>query len=110
MSKSYQLDAEKVAESEHYMDEIIAQLNQRLIAQGGRYFVGDRLGLADIAVCSMLAPLLEIKGTPWENEHGAHVSDAFNQYQQVLTDLPLGQYVNRIYATERHFRVDWRGI
>lgn len=110
VSKSYQLDAEKVAESEHYMDEIIAQLNQRLIAQGGRYFVGDRLGLADIAVCSMLAPLLEIKGTPWENEHGAHVSDAFNQYQQVLTDLPLGQYVKRIYATERHFRVDWRGI
>ncbi len=36
---------------------------RKLIANHGRYFVGDRLGLADIAVCSMLAPALENEGT-----------------------------------------------
>jgi glutathione S-transferase len=40
-----------------------------VIDNQGRYLVGDRLGLADIAVCSILAPLLVIKGTPWELEN-----------------------------------------
>ncbi len=51
------------------MDSLIEVLNEKLIANHGRYFVGDRLGLADIAVCSMLAPVLEIQGTPWEKDH-----------------------------------------
>jgi glutathione S-transferase len=51
------------------MTELITDLNQRLIDNQGRYLVGDRLGLADIAVCSILAPLLVIKGTPWELEN-----------------------------------------
>lgn len=50
------------------MDELINELNHYLIENQARYMVGDRLSLADISVCSMLAPLLEIKGTPWERE------------------------------------------
>ena len=88
----------------------MVDLNQRLIERGGRYFVGDRLGLADIAVCSMLAPILEIVGTPWEKEHGESLSEEFKAYKAYLSDLPLGQYVQRIYQTERNARVDWRGV
>lgn len=69
LSKGYQLNADKVAESKQQIDALVELLNQRLIENHGRYFVGERLGLADIAVCSMLAPLLEIPGTPWEKEH-----------------------------------------
>lgn len=110
VSKGYQLDTDKVAASRERLDEIVVDLNQRLIERGGRYFVGDRLGLADIAVCSMLAPILEIVGTPWEKEHGETLSEEFKAYKAYLSDLPLGQYVQRIYQTERNARVDWRGV
>lgn len=110
LSKSYQLDADKVAESKQHIDRIVEQLNQRLIDHHGRYFVGERLGLADIAVCSMLAPLLEISGTPWEKEQSDILSPEFKAYKETLTQLPLGQYVLRIYQTERNARVDWRGV
>ena len=110
VSKGYKLDTDKVEQSRQRIEEIVEQLNQRLVEQGGRYFVGDRLGLADIAVCSMLAPLLEIEGTPWEKEHGETLSEDFRAYKAILNDLPLGQYVQRIYATERNARVDWRGV
>ncbi|OTG66432.1 glutathione S-transferase family protein [Acinetobacter silvestris] len=108
--KNYQLDAEKVATSKNTMDAIIAELNQTLIENHCRYLVGDRLGLADIAVCSMLAPLLELEGTPWENENHEVQSDEFLHYKNELLNLPLGQYVQRIYMTERNARVDWRGV
>lgn len=110
LSKGYQLDSDKVEQSKKSMQDLIETLNERLIQQGGRYFVGDRLGLADIAVCSMLAPILEIAGTPWEKEHSESLSSEFKSYKAYLTDLPLGQYVIRIYQTERNERVDWRGI
>ena len=110
LNKSYQLNAEKVAASKEAMDAIIVQLNQMLIANHCRYLVGDRLGLADIAVCSMLAPLLELNGTPWENENSTAQSTEFLAYKNELLNLPLGQYVQRIYIAERNARVDWRGI
>ncbi|MGE8682976.1 MAG: glutathione S-transferase family protein [Acinetobacter sp.] len=110
VSKGYKLDTDKVEQSRQRIEEIVLILNQRLIEQGGRYFVGERLGLADIAVCSMLAPLLEIAGTPWEKEHGETLSEDFRAYKSILSELPLGQYVQRIYATERNARVDWRGV
>ncbi|NNG81757.1 glutathione S-transferase family protein [Acinetobacter sp. ANC 5378] len=110
LSKGYQLNSDKVAESKQRMDDLIEVLNGRLIENHGRYFVGERLGLADIAVCSMLAPLLEIPGTPWEKEHAEILSDEFKKYKENLTELPIGQYVLRIYQTERNARVDWRGV
>ncbi|MFD1439014.1 glutathione S-transferase family protein [Acinetobacter terrae] len=110
LSKGYQLNADKVAESKQRMDALVELLNQRLIENHGRYFVGERLGLADIAVCSMLAPLLEIPGTPWEKEHAEGLSEEFKKYKETLTELPMGQYVLRIYQTERNARVDWRGV
>ena len=110
VSKSYQLDAEKVTESKHKMDDMIQQLNTKLIENHCRYLVGERLGLADIAVCSMLAPLLYLNGTPWEVESEIYVSEEVKQYKENLLNLPLGQYVQRIYSSERNARVDWRGI
>ncbi len=110
VSKGYQLDSDRVEHSKEAMQSIIEELNGRLIQHGCRYLVGDRLGLADIAVCSMLAPILEIAGTPWEKEHSDNLSEDFKAYKAYLTDLPLGQYVLRIYQTERNSRVDWRGV
>jgi glutathione S-transferase len=110
LSKGYKLETDQVDISKARMDEIIQQLNKTLIANGGRYLVGDALGLADISVCSMLAPLLEIKETPWEKESETPLAVEFYQYKHYLLNLPLGQYVQRIYQNERHARVDWRGV
>ncbi|WP_122898623.1 glutathione S-transferase [Acinetobacter sp. B51(2017)] len=108
--KGYQLQSDKVAESKAELDQMIPMFNEILIANHGRYLLGSRLGLADIAVCSMLAPILALPGTPWETEHPDAFSTEFLQYREYLSELPLGQYVARIYANERRARVDWRGV
>ena len=112
VSTGYQLNPAKVARSKIRMSELIEDLNQRLMTNQGQYLVGDRLGLADIAVCAMLSPLLNIKGTPWELEHDEsnQFTGEFKDYQDYLLSLPLGRYAQRIYATERNARVDWRGL
>ena len=110
VSKGLKLDEAEIQASKIKMDDLVNTLNQKLIDQQGRYFVGDRLGLADIAVCSMLAPILEIEATPWEKEYGEISSEEFRKFKATLTDMPLGQYVLRIYQTERNARVDWRGV
>ncbi len=110
VEKNYQLNDENVAQSKLKLDELTAQLNQTLLENGGQYMVGNRFGLADIAVCAMLAPLLELGGTPWENEYAESQSEAFTEFKQHLMGQPLGQYVAQIYATKRNARVDWRGI
>lgn len=110
VSKGLKLDEAEIQASKLKMDDLVNTLNQKLIDQQGRYFVGDRLGLADIAVCSMLAPILEIEATPWEKEYGEISSEEFRKFKAILTDMPLGQYVLRIYQTERNARVDWRGV
>jgi glutathione S-transferase len=110
VSNGYKPDSEKVNFAKQRMDEIVEILNAQLVNNSGRYMVGDRLGLADIAVCSMLAPLLQIPETPWERENQQVVAEVFQQIKNELMDLPLGQYIKRIYMNERHARVDWRGI
>ncbi|WP_263576941.1 glutathione S-transferase family protein [Acinetobacter pseudolwoffii] len=110
VAKGYALNEETVAESKQHIDVTVQQLNQMLVSQGGHYFVGNRLGLVDIAVCSMLAPLLAIPGTPWEKENFETLSEEYRDYQQHLNALPLGEYICRIYRTERNARVDWRGV
>lgn len=110
VSSGYKVESEKVKLAKSQMDELVERFNQILVDNGGRYLVGDRLGLADIAVCSMLAPLLEIRGTPWERDVGHPIEEVFQEYQDNLLALPLGQYIQRIYQNERNARVDWRGV
>ena len=110
LSKGYHLTEDKVMESKKHLDVAVKLLNEKLIANNGQYLVGHRLGLADIAVCSMLAPILEIEGTPWEKEHDDIANNDFQIFKNDLTNLPLGQYILRIYQTERNARVDWRGV
>ena len=45
-----------------------------------------------------------------EKEYAENISQEFTEFSQHLLELPLGQYVKRIYATERNARVDWRGM
>ncbi|MHA3054413.1 glutathione S-transferase family protein [Acinetobacter sp. ANC 4633] len=105
VSHGFQLDAERLAESKQY----ILTYAEKFTAQP-RYLLAERLTLADIAVCSMLAPLLNISGTPWELDSFDMISEEAYAFSLQLQNLPIGQYVMRIYATERNARVDWHGI
>lgn len=108
--KGYQLDEHHIVQAKSSMDVLVDALNQIYIKNAGAYLVGQRFSLADIAVCSMLAPILEITGTPWDKEGSEAISEAAQEYKNQLLNMPLGQYVVQMYMQERHARVDWRGV
>lgn len=110
LTKGYALTAETLEQSKQYIKNSVEQLNQIRIEKEGPYLAGSRFSLADIAVCSILAPLLAIPGTPWERESFESMSDEYREYQSHLADLPLGQYIQKMYRSERNARVDWRGV
>jgi glutathione S-transferase len=105
----YGIRADRAEGSKLKIDALIDQIEAKLIANGGRYLVGDQLGLADIAVCSLAAPLLGIRGTPWEPHDEGNVPEPIATFKHQLLDRPFGQYVQRLYDTERNARVDWHG-
>lgn len=108
--RTYGIYPKKAAASKEKLDVLINAVEQKLIANGGRYLVSDRLGLADIAVCALAAPLLGPQGTPWQVDHSSQLPEPLRSYREELLDRPFGQYLMRIYQTERYARVDWRGL
>ncbi|XID75866.1 glutathione S-transferase family protein [Alkanindiges sp. WGS2144] len=106
----YGITPKKSLAAKQKLDVLINQVEEKLIQNGGRYLVSDRLGLADIAVCSLAAPLLGPQGTPWQVDDPALLPVEIHHYREQLLDRPIGQYIMRIYQTERHARVDWRGV
>jgi glutathione S-transferase len=107
ISQLYNVTPQKGAASLVKIQQAIDELEIMLLANGGRYFVGDCLGLADITVASMFAPMLSIKATPWQTLTPSNVNmQAF--YGQFI-NRPLGQWIVRIYQEERHARANWRG-
>lgn len=109
IKKMHRIDENTVLQSKQKIEQIMLQMNQILIENGGRYLVGERLTLADIAVCSMAAPLLMVAGTPWEMNI-AKMPIEVRTFHSYITQLPIGQYIQRIYETERNARIDWRGV
>ena len=105
----YGIKPERCAASKLKVDQLIDQIEAVLIANGGRYLVGDQLGLADIAVCSLAAPLLGVIGTPWEPADQGDIPEPIFEMRDQLLERPFGQYVMRMYQTERQARVDWHG-
>lgn len=105
----YGISPEKSQAAKQKLDVLIDQVEQKLIANGGRYLVSDRLGLADIAVCALAAPLLGPVGTPWQVDATSVLPKEIATYRDELLDRPIGQYIQRIYQIERNPRSDWRG-
>ncbi|MDO4222942.1 MAG: glutathione S-transferase [Acinetobacter sp.] len=109
MQKAFQLNADDVQSSKQQMQHIIAQLNAQ-VEQQGEFLVGGKLSLADMSVASMLAPLLQLAETPWEQAEQQHFSQEFTDYQAQLSEMAIGQYVKNLYQHHRHALVDWRGV
>lgn len=83
------------------------QLRCMIQKSNSGYLVGHRLTLADIAICSMLAPIVMPYETPWSDLEAINTASAI---YRCLDEDVLGDYVRRIYQDHRHARVDWRGV
>jgi len=75
------------------------------------FLLGDQLSLADIALASMLAPLLLPEGSPWHSiaAPATPPDQDWVAVQQSVAQRPLGQFVYALYAGHRHSRHNWRG-
>jgi glutathione S-transferase len=107
IAQLYQVTPEKTAISLEKMFEAVHLLEQMLQNNGGRYFVGHNLSLADISVASLFAPILSVPDTPWES-----IQTRTELLQKVYDDLlerPFGQWIMRVYAEERHAKGNWHG-
>ncbi|MFB2539092.1 MULTISPECIES: glutathione S-transferase family protein [unclassified Acinetobacter] len=100
--------SKSLAETEQEMYQLLDFYNKKM--QAKQYLVDDRFSLADISLCSMLAPLLNIADTPWQLEPWQSYTPMIQKYHDDLNRLELADYVRRIYQHHRHARVDWRGI
>ncbi|SDB87461.1 glutathione S-transferase N-terminal domain-containing protein [Acinetobacter boissieri] len=109
LRKHFQLNTHDLNEIEAHILNIINIFNQQLLKTNTGYMVQDYLTLADIAICSMVAPILNVEGTPWEVEQ-LQSNEESNILKNKILTLPLGEYVNHIYKNQRNARVDWRGI
>ncbi len=109
VKKLYGIRPERAPSTHARIQSAIDTLEATLLAHGGRYLVGEKITLADIATASALAPMLNIADTPWVLAPDEVAPDAVQQAQQQLLDRPLGQYVLRLYQTDRNARVDWHG-
>ncbi|MDR9777859.1 glutathione S-transferase family protein, partial [Rhizobium hidalgonense] len=110
VKRLYGITPQKSQLAKEKLDVLINQVEEVLIKNGGRYLVSDRLGLADISVCALAAPLLGPQGTPWQVDDPQSLPPEILKYRNELLERPIGQYILRIYQTERHARVDWRGM
>jgi len=66
-------------------------------------------GLADIALASMLAPLLAPEGSPWHSIATPSVNPAFIEVAQSVAQRPIGEFVYALYGKHRHSQNNWRG-
>ncbi len=107
ITKLYKINAETGESSRLKMQQAIEDFEKILHQNGGRYLVGDCLGLADITVASMFAPLLAIKDTPWQTLQPSNQS--LQQVYDNLSQRPLGHWIIRLYQEQRQARGNWRG-
>ncbi|MBF7685888.1 glutathione S-transferase [Acinetobacter sp. B10A] len=110
LKKQYELNSNHVVELKQSILNRVNVLNQQFINTNTGYMTQDHFTFADISVCSMIAPLLNIEGTPWEIEKSQqNPKSEIEKLKESIFILPIGKYVIDIYKNQRNARVDWRG-
>jgi len=77
-------------------------LEDRLMANGGEYLVGDCFTAADLTGASLLGPFVRAPGSPWANGEASPSPPELQSFREELTARPLGQWVLRMW--DRHRR------
>lgn len=106
----FNLTEQDVQQSKHYIEQTLNKLNHCLQQQPSEFLVGGQISLADMAMCAMIAPLLQIEQTPWEQGEHQIFSDEFYALQHEIKQSYVAQYVENMYKKHRKAWVDWRGV
>lgn len=103
------LNDKDIQQSHQKIQQMIIELNQQL-EHIDEFLIGGKLSLADMSLCAMIAPLLQVANTPWEHGEYQIFSDEFYAYQQQLKSMKVANYVQNMYQNHRKAWVDWRGV
>nr|HEX4312655.1 glutathione S-transferase family protein [Kofleriaceae bacterium] len=87
-----------VARSVTKIDAVLARMSERL-ADGRRYFVGDRFTVADLTLASLAAPVLAVANHPRQGR--LDFGDAGNAMRAGWEATRAGQHALRMYERER---------
>jgi Glutathione S-transferase len=110
LTKGYALTEETLEQSKQFIKDSVEQLNQIRMEKEGPYLVGSRFSLADIASVLFWPLYWLFRERRGSRESFESMSDEYREYQSHLAELPLGQYIQKMYRNERNARVDWRGV
>lgn len=97
--RQYRIDAAGIERSARVIDEAVERLEGELQGDPTRYLVGNELSLADVTAASLLGPLVEPPGSPWENL-GDDDPDVLSRRRE-LRDRVAGRWVMERYARDR---------
>lgn len=99
-------NAEANALSRRKLADVIEKLNHRVVSRKGKFLAGDRIGMEDIALCSLFSPLV----LPAEYAGGS-LHKFFSQLEEQDSELQkqlqhfrsteVGKYVLHMYANYR---------
>src|SRR5207237_1932173 len=64
--RMYRITPESIAEARRRTEAALDRLEAETAGDPGRFLVGDRLGLADIAAAALLGPVVVPPGSPWD--------------------------------------------
>jgi glutathione S-transferase len=109
VKKMYRASPEYIPDVSAKLATLFDQAERHVLARRSPFLMGDRLSLADISLCSMLAPALAPPQSPWASVGNVQVDAALVAARMNLARRPLGQFVYEIYASHRNSRNNWRG-
>ncbi len=100
MTKVLGLEAERVERAEGRIDEVFADISERL-ADGRRFLVGDRFSGADLTFAALAGPVLLAPQYVPQLPMPEEVGPAFLRITERLRATPAGKHALRMYAEER---------
>ena len=109
VKKMYRASPEYIPVVTSRLSELLDQAEVHVLARRSRFLIGDQLSLADISLCSMLAPVLAPAESPWASIRDVPVNEALVTARMTLAGRPLGQFVYEIYENHRNASGNWRG-
>ncbi|MCG8394592.1 MAG: glutathione S-transferase family protein [Pseudomonadales bacterium] len=99
--RGYAINPGSVMRSEQQLEAALVLLENTLHKGDGRYLVGGRFSLADIAAASMLAPLVSPRGSPWDLFEEGSLPSALQARIEGWRARPAGEWLLARYAEDR---------